>query len=91
VITDAGPFQDEASALGIHCYTLLPTTARTVTLTHGTNVLLGDDPAAVAVVRPSPWAPTPAAIPLWDGRAGERVAEALVANYTLAAAHAGDC
>jgi UDP-N-acetylglucosamine 2-epimerase (non-hydrolysing) len=90
IVTDAGAVQDEASALGVPCYTLQPTTARTVTLTHGTNVLLGDDPAALESVRPTGWAPTPAAIPLWDGRAGERIAEALVANYTLAVAFAED-
>jgi len=90
ILTDASAVQEEASALGVPCYTLLPTTARTVTLTHGTNVLLGDDVAEIACVRPTRWAPTPAAIPLWDGRAGERVADALVANYTLAAAYAED-
>ena len=44
----------------------------------GTNVLLGDDPALIADVRPSPLPPTPCAIPLWDGHAGERTADALM-------------
>jgi UDP-N-acetylglucosamine 2-epimerase (non-hydrolysing) len=61
-----------------------------VTLTHGTNVLLGPDPAALTVARPNGWDPTPAAIPLWDGHAAERVADALVANYTLSSAQAED-
>jgi len=85
IVTDADAVQDEASALGISCYTLAQTTARTVTLTHGTNVLLGPDPSAIAFVAPARRPPTPAAIPLWDGRAGERVASALVANYTFGA------
>lgn len=88
VVTDGGPLQEEASALGVPCFTLRHATARTVTLTHGTNVLLGDDPDAITSVRPSPWAPTPAAIPLWDGRAAERIADALVANYALSTASA---
>ena len=90
IVTDAAPVQEEASALGVPCFTLLAATASTITLTHGTNVLLGDDPSALAAVRPPMWDPTPAAIPLWDGRAAERVADALVANYTLATAQAGD-
>jgi UDP-N-acetylglucosamine 2-epimerase (non-hydrolysing) len=88
IVTDACAVQEEASALGIPCYTLLDATASTVTLTHGTNVLLGPDPAALTAARPNGWDPTPAAIPLWDGHAAERVADALVANYTLSTAQA---
>lgn len=84
VITDADAVQEETSALGVACFSLMTTTAVPVTLTHGTNVLLGNDPAEIGVVRPAGWRPTPAAIPLWDGRAGERAAETLLANYTLA-------
>jgi UDP-N-acetylglucosamine 2-epimerase (non-hydrolysing) len=83
IVTDSGGVQEEASAFGISCYTFRPNTERPVTLTHGTNVLLGDDPAEIAEVRPAPHPPTPCAIPLWDGRASERVADALVANYAL--------
>ena len=84
IITDAAIVQEEASALGIACHTLLVATASNVTLTHGTNTLLGDDPEAILEARVPGRAPTPAAIPLWDGHAGERVADALVANYVLA-------
>jgi UDP-N-acetylglucosamine 2-epimerase (non-hydrolysing) len=90
IVTDACAVQEEASALGIPCYTLLDATASTITLTHGTNVLLGPDPAALTAARPTGWDPTPAAIPLWDGHAAERVADALVANYTLSSAQAED-
>ena len=83
VVTDSGTVQEEASALGVRCYTLRASTERTITLTHGTNTLLGDDPRDIADVRPASGEPTPCAIPLWDGRAGERVAEALIANYAL--------
>jgi UDP-N-acetylglucosamine 2-epimerase (non-hydrolysing) len=37
-------------------------------------------------VRPSGFEPTPSAIPLWDGRAAERVADVLIANYSLQSA-----
>jgi UDP-N-acetylglucosamine 2-epimerase (non-hydrolysing) len=86
IVTDADAVQEEACALGVACYTLAQTTASTVTLTHGTNTLLGSDPSSIAEVEPARRDPTPAAIPMWDGHAGDRVAGALLANYTLAPA-----
>jgi UDP-N-acetylglucosamine 2-epimerase (non-hydrolysing) len=77
IVTDSGGVQEEASALGVPCYTFRANTERPVTITHGTNVLLGDDPALIADVRPSTLPPTPSAIPLWDGHAAERSADAL--------------
>ena len=89
IVTDSGGVQEESAALGVTCYTFRPNTERPVTLTHGTNILLGDDPRELTAVRPSSFAPTPCAIPLWDGHAGERVAEILIANYALRPALAG--
>ena len=83
IVTDSCSVQEEATALGIRCYTLLDATPSTVTLTHGTNVLLGEDAAGLRAALPAGGDPTPAAIPLWDGRAAERVADVLVANFTL--------
>jgi UDP-N-acetylglucosamine 2-epimerase (non-hydrolysing) len=83
VLTDSGGVQEETSALGVSCFTFRPNTERPVTLTHGTNVLLGDDPAEILHVRPAGWAPTPCAIPGWDGHAAERLAGVLVDNYAL--------
>jgi UDP-N-acetylglucosamine 2-epimerase (non-hydrolysing) len=91
VVTDSGGVQEETSALGVRCYTLRPGTERPITLTHGTNTLLGDDPGSLKQVELATWDPTPSAIPLWDGHAGDRVADVLVTNYaltpTLIAAH----
>jgi UDP-N-acetylglucosamine 2-epimerase (non-hydrolysing) len=83
ILTDSGGVQEEASALGVSCYTFRPNTERPLTVSHGTNVLLGDDPSLISCIRPSPWGPTPSAIPLWDGHAGERVADVLVERYAV--------
>jgi UDP-N-acetylglucosamine 2-epimerase (non-hydrolysing) len=81
IVTDSGGVQEEASALGVPCYTLRANTERPVTITRGSNVLLGDDPASLLTI-PIAWRqPTPCAIPLWDGRAADRAAEALLADY----------
>jgi len=77
ILTDSGGVQEEAAAFSIPCYTLRPNTERPVTLSHGTNRLLGEDPRAITEIRLSPPGPVRKAIPLWDGRAGERVADVL--------------
>jgi UDP-N-acetylglucosamine 2-epimerase (non-hydrolysing) len=78
VLTDSGGIQEETTALGIPCFTLRDTTERRVTVTHGTNVVLGLDPAAIEGI-PDRLGDVRAAgsPPLWDGRAGERAAEAI--------------
>jgi UDP-N-acetylglucosamine 2-epimerase (non-hydrolysing) len=75
VITDSGGIQEETTVLGIPCFTLRANTERPETL-EGTNRLIGvedllDVPRLIDE-------PTPGRIPdLWDGRAGERAAEAI--------------
>jgi len=88
VLTDSGGVQEETSALGVRCYTLRPNTERPVTIDQGTNVLLGDDPASIAEVTPSSLPPAPCLIPLWDGHAGERIADLLVPDARPLAASA---
>jgi UDP-N-acetylglucosamine 2-epimerase (non-hydrolysing) len=85
IVTDSGGVQEEASAFGIPCYTLRSTTERPVTVTHGTNVVLGTDPRAIQQVELLQREPAPCAIPLWDGRAAERIAGVLEAELATEA------
>jgi UDP-N-acetylglucosamine 2-epimerase (non-hydrolysing) len=78
VLTDSGGIQEETTYLGVPCFTLRDNTERPVTLTSGTNTLLGLDPAAIAripAVLGERTGPAPQPPPLWDGQAAERIAE----------------
>jgi UDP-N-acetylglucosamine 2-epimerase (non-hydrolysing) len=77
IVTDSGGVQEEAAALGVPCYTLRANTERPITITQGTNTLIGEDPAAIGDIVLAVEARAPRAIPLWDGRAAERVADVL--------------
>jgi UDP-N-acetylglucosamine 2-epimerase (non-hydrolysing) len=80
VVTDSGGVQEETTVLGVPCLTLRDTTERPITVTEGTNRVVGQDPASLAEeVRATLAAPPPARAPaLWDGRAAPRIAEVLL-------------
>jgi len=87
VVTDSGGVQEETTALGVPCFTLRDNTERPVTITHGTNTLLGLDPVRIEEIPQRLGRPRPRLVPpLWDGRAGERAAaaiEALLADLVV--------
>ncbi len=79
VLTDSGGLQEEATALGLPCLTLRDRTERPITVSEGTNEVVGTDPERIvrAALR-ALTEPRPARCPeLWDGRAGDRAAEAI--------------
>jgi len=77
VLTDSGGIQEEASILGVPCLTLRENTERPITLSRGTNVLVGSDTKKIVAsarrILRAP-VPRPRPIPLWDGRAAARIA-----------------
>jgi len=88
VITDSGGIQEESTYLGVPCLTLRENTERPVTITHGSNQLIGTDMDLLQHEfrkvlngqgkrgrRP----------PLWEGRASERIAEILLGGDAVVA------
>jgi UDP-N-acetylglucosamine 2-epimerase (non-hydrolysing) len=80
VLTDSGGIQEETTVLGVPCLTLRDTTERPITVTEGTNRVVGRDPRRIVdeAKRVLAEGVTPRRPALWDGRAGERIAEILV-------------
>jgi UDP-N-acetylglucosamine 2-epimerase (non-hydrolysing) len=80
VATDSGGIQEETTALGIPCLTMRQGTERPITITEGTNVIVGLDASRIGrevdsvVAGRAKRGTVPEG---WDGRTGERIARAI--------------
>jgi len=84
VLTDSGGIQEETTVLGVSCITIRENTERPVTVTNGTNHLVGTRrseiiKAAVSVIQEGSHRGVEKRIPpLWDGKAAQRIVSELV-------------
>ena len=93
VITDSGGIQEETTFLGVPCLTVRENTERPITITMGTNRLVGRNiaqlrKAAGDILRKESEGGTkqerrPCQIPLWEGSASERIAEIILRRARL--------
>lgn len=80
VITDSGGVQEETTALGVPCLTVRENTERPITISEGTNLLVGTEPQAIMAAYAEFKATGGKAgrIPeYWDGKAAQRIASIL--------------
>ena len=88
VLTDSGGIQEETTGLGIPCLTLRDNTERPITVSEGTNRIVGSDPSLIltAVDDILKSGGKRGRIPaLWDGHAAERIAAHVGALFGVAA------
>jgi UDP-N-acetylglucosamine 2-epimerase (non-hydrolysing) len=87
-LTDSGGIQEECTSLGIPCLTLRSSTERPVTVTEGTNVVVGTDrdrilaEARAILMGRGKTGGVPA---LWDGQAAQRIVDVLRLHPALPA------
>jgi UDP-N-acetylglucosamine 2-epimerase (non-hydrolysing) len=86
VLTDSGGLQEETTALGVPCVTLRENTERPITVTEGTNTIVGVDPVKIMqcvddiLVSGGKSGRVPE---YWDGVAAERIVAEIVRRYHL--------
>ncbi len=80
IVTDSGGLQKEAYWYGVPCVTVRPSTEWVDTVALGANVLVDDDPSALAEAVASAAMPAGRPVLYGDGHASERIAQVLVAT-----------
>jgi len=79
-VTDSGGVQEETTVLNVPCFTVRDNTERPATITHGTNQLVRDIQLLPELIRAASVTNPPRRPEGWDGAAGERIIDALVAR-----------
>jgi UDP-N-acetylglucosamine 2-epimerase (non-hydrolysing) len=78
ILTDSGGLQEESTALGIPCLTLRENTERPITVSEGTNRVVGSDTQAILTgFREASVSGRTQRPPLWDGHTADRIADVL--------------
>lgn len=86
VLTDSGGVQEETTVLGVPCLTLRESTERPITVTEGTNRVVGTEPTRIieaaqdALSRPA----TPTQPHGWDGKAASRCVDVIIETLQIA-------
>lgn len=79
-LTDSGGLQEETTALGIPCLTIRENTERPITVTQGTNELMGNSPekilAAFDQIMNNNWK-TGQRPKFWDGKSAQRIVDTI--------------
>ncbi|MHA2427323.1 MAG: non-hydrolyzing UDP-N-acetylglucosamine 2-epimerase [Candidatus Hermodarchaeia archaeon] len=86
VLTDSGGIQEETTFLTVPCLTLRENTERPVTISKGTNTLVGNDPKKIVTeaARILNEGGKASSMPeLWDGHAAERIVKKLLEEVCL--------
>lgn len=81
VLTDSGGVQEETTALGVPCLTLRTNTERPITVSEGTNEIVGTDPDGIIAAAGEILAGRRKVgrVPqLWDGHAAQRILQVLL-------------
>src|SRR5208282_3507510 len=81
VLTDSGGIQEETTALGVPCLTLRENTERPITISQGTNLLVGTDARKIIAAAQNVLqghSKSGRIPPLWDGHSAERIVEILL-------------
>jgi len=93
VLTDSGGLQEETTSLGVPCLTLRENTERPITVSEGSNVLVGSDPQRIVhevseiLAGRGKQGRRPA---LWDGCAAQRIAEVLAREAAAEVTQSGE-
>lgn len=80
VLTDSGGIQEETTALGVPCITLRENTERPITVSQGTNTIVGTDPEKIRACYAevvSSGGKVGRVPELWDGQAAQRIVATL--------------